>query len=103
MGNFNYSFINPSESFKIRFSGMYKYSTKAELGGAEGDYNWTENIENYERDYSFDLKLISGGLTFGTSYIQKQTPTTTSNKAVGTIYSDRGTFWNIRFINNYPY
>ncbi|MBZ0181925.1 MAG: TonB-dependent receptor [Melioribacteraceae bacterium] len=101
MGNFNYSFVNPSESFKIRFSGMYKYSTKAEMGGAEGDYNWTENIENYERDYSFDLKLISGGLTFGTNYIQKQTPTTTSNKAVGTIYSDSGTFWNIRFINNY--
>lgn len=100
-GDFNYCYTDQKKTFGILFSGMYKKTNKADLKGVAGDNNWTDKMENFENDYSFDLKIQTGNFIFGTNYIQKQTSTSTLIKSVGTIYLDYGTLWNIRFINNY--
>ncbi|MFH1196870.1 MAG: TonB-dependent receptor [bacterium] len=99
--DFIYSYINDEKTFGVSAAGMFKKSDKADLKGSEGDNNWTDQMDNYEDDYSLDLKINSGDFVFGTNYVQKQTSTATLNKSVGTIYRDYGTLWNIRFINNY--
>ena len=38
-------------------SGQYKTTEKADLSGAAGDNNWTENMENFETDISLSAKL----------------------------------------------
>jgi outer membrane receptor for ferrienterochelin and colicin len=97
----NYSYTNESKNFGILFSGMLKKSDKADLKSAEGDYNWSDKIDNFEKDYTFDFKIQYNSLTFGTNFLQKETSTATLNKTVGTIFKDYGTSWNIRFVNNY--
>lgn len=100
-GDFTYSITNERKTSGILFSGMFKRTDKADLKGKSGDYNWTDLMDNYENDYSFDLKFHSGNFIFGTNYINKQTSTATFKKSVGTSYKDYGTFWNIQFINSY--
>ncbi|NUN10401.1 MAG: TonB-dependent receptor [Ignavibacteriaceae bacterium] len=100
-GDVSYSFSDDENNLGILFSGRVRTTDKAELGGKKGDYNWSEQMENYEEDYAFDLRGQYKDLTFGTSYLNKRTPTTTLEKSAGRIYQDRGTLWNIRFINNY--
>ncbi len=100
-GDFNYSYVNDENTFNAVFAGMYKTTGKADLKGKEGDYNWTDLMDNFEDDYSFDLKMQYKDFTLGTNFIQKQTSTTTLFKSVGTSYIDHGTLWNIRFVNNY--
>jgi len=92
---------NEKKTAGFRVSGMTKKSDKADLKGAAGDYNWTDLMDNFENDYAFDLKMQAGDFTFGTNFQQKQSSTATLMKSTGTIYRDYGTFWNIRFINNY--
>lgn len=93
--------ITKKKNFGIRVSGMYKQTDKADLRGKAGDYNWTDLMENYENDYSFDLKIQAKNFTLGTNCLQKQSSVATSYKSMGTIYIDHGSFWNIRFLNNY--
>jgi len=100
-GDFNYTYVNDENTFNAVFAGMVKTSDKADLKGKEGDYNWTDLMDNFEDDYSFDLKMQYKDFTLGTNFIQKQTSTTTLFKTVGTSYIDHGTLWNIRFLNNY--
>lgn len=82
-------------------SGMVKTTGKANLKGSEGDNNWTDLMDNFENDYTFDLKISNKDFTIGTNILYKQASTATLNKSVGTSYRDYGTSWNIRFINNY--
>jgi len=93
--------ITKKKNFGIRVSGMYKQTDKADLRGKAGDYNWTDLMENYENDYSFDMKIQAKNFTLGTNCLQKQSSVATSYKSMGTIYIDHGSFWNIRFLNNY--
>lgn len=97
----NYNFVNADSSLAFKFSGMYKQTDKADLKGNNGDNNWSDQMENYEKDFAFDAKLQLDNFIFGTNFQQKQTPSTTHNKSIGTIYKDQGTLWNIRFINAY--
>lgn len=107
LGSFNtistdavYSYAN-KKNFGIKLSAMYKQSDKANLKGTAGDNNWTDLMENFENDYSLNLKVRANHFLIGTNYLQKQSSAATYIKAVGTNYKDYGTFWNIRFINNY--
>jgi len=93
-------FNNKKESGFVA-SGMIKTTRKANLKGSEGDNNWTDLMENFENDYSFDLKIRLKDFNIGTNILYKQASTATLNKSVGTYYRDYGTSWNIRFINNY--
>lgn len=99
--NASFNYINEKKSLGFMVSGMAKRSDKADLRGAAGDNNWTALIDNYENDYSFGIKLNLKGFTLGTNLLQKQTSTATFQKSTGTIYRDYGTFWNIRFLNNF--
>ena len=97
----NYCYTNKEKTFGLLFSGVYKKTGKADLKGSDGDNNWTDKMNNFEDDYSFDLKAQSGDFILGVNYLYKQASTATLNKSVGTIYRDYGTSWNIRFINSY--
>lgn len=66
---------------------MYKYTEKADLRGAECDNNWTDEMENYENDYSANSKISYKNLTAGLYFQNKQTPTTTYFPSVGSIYN----------------
>ncbi|MBT4397875.1 MAG: TonB-dependent receptor [Bacteroidetes bacterium] len=106
IGNFNtlYSDINygyQNEDFGLRISGMYKSSNKADLRGEEGDNNWTEDMDNYENDYSFDSKLWYKNLVLGLNFQNKQSSTSTYYPAISSIYQDYGSLWNIFFVNSY--
>ncbi len=97
----SFGYVNEKKDFSVRASGMYKQTDKADLRGKAGDYNWTDLMDNYENDYSFDIKIQAKDFTLGTNYLQKQSSVATSYKSTGTVHIDHGTLWNIRFLNNY--
>jgi outer membrane receptor for ferrienterochelin and colicins len=99
--DFNYCYANEKKTFGILCSGMYKKTDKADLKGQAGDNNWTDRMDNFENDYSFDLKVQAGDFVLGTNLLYKQSSTATWFKSVGTTYRDYGTSWNILFVNNY--
>jgi outer membrane receptor for ferrienterochelin and colicins len=100
-GNAAYGYYDEKEEFGFRIAGMVKSSQKADLAGSEGDYNWYSNMENYEDDYSIDLKSQYRNLKFGFTFQNKQSSRTTNYKSTGTNYLDRNTLWNISFVNSY--
>ena len=99
--NAGYGYFDETNNFGFRIAGMYKSSEKADLAGADGDFNWSDNMENFEDDYSFDARLQYKNLFVGVNYQDKQSSRTTNYKAIGTAYADRGTEWNIHFLNTY--
>lgn len=107
-GNFNtlksdfaLNLFDQSGNRGLRISGLVRKTDLARLSGADGDYNWSSLMENFENDYALDIKANSGKWVFGTNFMLKQTSTSTLEKTVGTRFKDFGTFWNISFINNY--
>lgn len=90
---------NEARTFGVRLAAMLKNSDKADLKGKAGDGNWSDRMENGERDYALDLKIQCPAVTLGASLMQKQTTTATQVKGVGSPYRDYGTLWNIRFFN----
>lgn len=99
--DFTYSYFNKNKDFGILASGMLKKSDKANLRAELGDNNWSDLMDNFENDYTLDLKIKFKDFTIGTNYLYKESSTATSIKSIGTIFKDFGTSWNIRFINNY--
>ena len=99
--DFGYCYANPKKTFGISASGMVKNSDKANLKGSAGDSNWTDQMDNFENDYSLDLKAQIKDFVIGTNYLLKKASTATLFKSVGTSYRDNGTSWNIQFLNNY--
>ncbi len=99
--DFSYCYSNEKKTFGILASGMVKKTDKANLKGQAGDNNWTDLMDNFEDDYSFDLKIQLKDFVLGTNYLCKKASTATLIKSVGTAFRDYGTSWNIQFINNY--
>jgi outer membrane receptor for ferrienterochelin and colicins len=99
--NANLNFGYQKNDFGLRLSGNYKTTKKADLKGEAGDNNWTEQMENFEHDYSFDAKVRYKNFTVGANFLNKQASMATFYPSVGTIYQDHGTLWNIMFINAY--
>jgi iron complex outermembrane receptor protein len=97
----NLSYGYKKNAFGLRFSGLYKTSEKADLNCAECDSNWTEEMENFETDYSFDTKIMYGSFTAGFNFMNKRSSRTTNEPSRGTIYQDHGSLWNIAFTNAY--
>ena len=99
--DFGFSYANEKKQIGLLVSGMSKKSDKANLKGQAGDNNWTDLMDNFENDYSFDLKAEIKDFVIGTNYLYKQASTATLTKSTGTSYRDYGTSWNILFLNNY--
>ncbi len=94
--------FNPENSDISAIAAAYhKQTEKADLGGEEGDWNWSEEMENFEKDFGFDLKLEYKSTKIGLTLQDKQASRTTNYKSVDTDYLDSGTNFHIRFINAY--
>jgi len=100
-GNGSYSYYNEERKFGLRFSAMVKSSEKGNLRGAEGDDNWSSSMDNFEHDYSFQMKGLYQEFKFGFLYQNKQASRTTNYKSTGTKYLDKNSLWNIGFFNAY--
>ena len=100
-GDASYCYTNEDKTFGVRLSSMCKTTEKADLAGAADDYNWTDEMENFENDYALDAKITFKDLTAGLNFQNKQSSRTTNYPSVGTIYKERNTLWNIYFINAY--
>lgn len=99
--DFRYGYQDQKNDVGFSISGMFKHSNKADLRGEKGDNNWTDNMENFEDDLSFDGKLKYKSIDFGIVLQDKQASRTTNYKTIGTNYLDTGTNWHIRFVNGY--
>ena len=99
--DFRYAHYDQENDVGFSISGMFKQSDKAELRGEKGDNNWTDSMENFENDLSFDGKLIYKNFNMGLVFQDKQASRTTNYKTIGTNYLDSGTNWHIRFINGH--
>jgi vitamin B12 transporter len=95
------NYLSEDKTFGARLTAMFNKTEKTDLKGAAGDYNWTDSLENFEDNYSIDLKLNYKKLIFGASYLNKQSSMATYIKSAGTEFRDYGTLWNIRFFNSY--
>lgn len=95
------AFSYSKNDFGLLLSAMVKSSSKADLAGTDGDNNWTDQIDNFENDYSFDTKIQYKKFTAGLNFQNKQISAATYRRSVGTIFWDKNTLWNIRFINSY--
>lgn len=97
--DFSTGYFSDSNQVGFSLSGMIKQSDKANLGGNEGDNNWSRNMENFERSISTDGKFSYKNLKIGFLFQDKQASRTTNYKSEGTSYLDYGTNWHIRFFN----
>ena len=101
MIDFNVRGKNNQGEIGYSISGMYKSSEKANLAGAAGDNNWTEQMENFENDISlssrFNYKKFSAGIDFQ----EKMSSMTTNYRSVGDKYLDKNTLWDIIFLNGF--
>jgi iron complex outermembrane receptor protein len=97
----SYGYYNEERELGFLVSGVFKTTEKADLAGDKGDDNWTDSLENFEDDYSFDAKITYMDFTSGLIFQNKQVSVGTYRRSVGTKFRDYGTLWNIRFINGY--
>jgi len=80
-------------------SGMFVETDKADLAGAAGDDNWTDRMDNFERDLAFSARLTAGELSASLLVEDKNASRTTNYRTVGDQYQDWGTSWHISFVN----
>lgn len=99
--DFGYEHFNQEKDLGFRIAGMYKKSEKADLRGKKGDNNWTDNMENFEDDLAFAGKVIYKSFSAGVIYQEKQASRTTNTRTIDDIYLDKGTLWDIQFINGF--
>jgi iron complex outermembrane receptor protein len=93
--------INPTDSpFNAIIAAHYKQTEKAHLGGEEGDWNWSKEMENFENDFGIDSKINYKNVRFGITLQDKQASRTTVD-TVSANFHDSGTNFHIRFINAY--
>ncbi len=82
---------------------MYKQSDKADLRGKAGDFNWTEEMENFENDAAVDARVRYKNFSAGFLLQDKDTSYATAQLGIaeeGQIpVSDHGVNWRIRFLN----
>ncbi|MDX9881320.1 MAG: TonB-dependent receptor [Prolixibacteraceae bacterium] len=90
-----------SKDIGYSVSAMYKTSGKADLKGNNGDYNWTNNMENFEDDISLSAKMKAKRFNAGIVFQEKQSSMTTNFKTTGDRYLDKNTLWDITFLNAY--
>lgn len=99
LSDFYYEYSKADSNFSFNFSGMLKKSDKADLKGRKGDYMWTDKIDNFEDDYTFEGKFLLNKFTFGFLFQDKNASRATVQKTIDTNLSDHNVNWHIRFLN----
>lgn len=99
--DFGYGSHNEERAYGFSLSGLMNETAKDGLRGARGDNNWSGSMENFERDGSFDGKLVYKDLIFGAVVQDKRASMATNEKTTGSARIDSGTDWHIRFANAY--
>lgn len=97
--DFKYGYNGEKVGFS--FSGMFNTTEKENLKGEKGDFNWTENMENFEDNFSFDSKILYKNFKAGIVFQDKKASRSTNYKSIGSSVIDRDTNWHIRFSNIY--
>lgn len=82
-----------------RMTAMYKTTSKTDLAGAAGSYNWSSDMENFEEDLSVEGKFSFENLHLGMTLQDKKASRTTNYTSTGTDYYDQGSLWHIFFAN----
>ncbi len=98
-GSFRTAAYNAEKRVGYSLSGMYITTDKMDLGGAAGDHNWTDDMQNFERDFAFDGKLTWQEFTLGFLFQDKEASRTTNYRTIGSDKLDRDTLWHITFMN----
>ncbi|MFH0761328.1 MAG: TonB-dependent receptor [Bacteroidota bacterium] len=101
MADFSFKNFNAKKNIGFSVSGMYKTSEKANLRGEEGDNNWTDEMENFENDFSLSARFQLKDFSAGVDYQEKWSSMTTVNKSIGEKSLDKNTLWDIAFINGF--
>ena len=70
--DFSIQSYNRDRDIGFRLSGMLNGTDKTDLGGANGDGNWTRDMENFEDNISFDGKVTAREWTVGFLFQDKQ-------------------------------
>ena len=96
-----YSYNNKAKTFGYQVSGMIKSTDKTDLTGEAGDFQWTEYMDNFERNYALDTKVYFKNFTAGINYQNKRSSMATKTMSNQTVYKDYGTMWDISFLNTY--
>lgn len=99
--NAGYGYYNKNKRTGYRISGRVYQTEKADLAGSEGDHNWSENLENFEKDISVDAKILVKDLTIGLTLQDKHSSRSTNYGSINTNYTDSGTDWHIRFATSH--
>ncbi len=99
--DFSCGWQNETGDRGLSFSGLLTQTDKSGLRGPKGDNNWSQSMENFENDGSFDGKLVYKVLTFGALVQDKRSSIATNEKTTGSNLIDFGTNWHIRFTNAY--
>ncbi len=98
-----YAAHDQASGFGFSLAGMLKRSDKADLRGAAGDDNWTEDLESFENDASLEAKARFKDFSAGFLLQDKNASYATTQvgvPAAGAIpVSDHGVNWHIRFLN----
>lgn len=97
--DFRYGRYDAERRFGFSAAGKMYRTGKHDLGGAGGDGNWTDGLENFEEDQSFDGKLAFGDFTLGVLAQEKRASIATNERTAGGGLLDFGTNWHIRFVN----
>jgi outer membrane receptor for ferrienterochelin and colicins len=99
--DFRYGTHAPDGRLGFTLSGMYKHSDKSDLRGSKGDGNWTDNLDNFETDASFDGRVRAGDFTLGFNVQDKDTSYATAQRTADAPLSDHGVNWHIQFLNGW--
>ncbi len=99
IGDFRTGYFDSDKEWGVTLSGRYATSEKADLGGTAGDYNWNDNMQNYEDSYDVEGQLQYKDFQVGFVYQDKQSSRTTKYKTINDIYKDSDTLWHITFLN----
>jgi len=99
--DFKYGRHDEALGYGVSLSGKLSRTDKDSLRGNRGDGNWSQGMENFEEDGSFDGKLVYKDFTLGLLIQDKRSSIATNETTAGTGLIDFGTNWHIRFTNAY--
>jgi outer membrane cobalamin receptor len=98
-----YAAYDKASDFGFSLAGMLKRTDKADLKGAAGDNNWTEDLETFENDAALEARTRYKDFSAGFVFQDKNASYATTQVGIPTTglipVSDHGVNWHIRFLN----